>query len=146
MSARFILRNMIYFRDFFYLKLRNRYPAYTDELLKKESVNALLMALSGYYATLLGLLLIIGYKFNLLVKVNQDNELILRVIVPIVFLGPIFLLRYYFIIKFRDIPFEEHFVSTHQKDMKKRLISVCAFGYLSIYIFPTLLNHFLSLV
>jgi hypothetical protein len=137
---------MIYFRDFFYLKLRSRYPAYTDEILKKESVNGLLMVLSGYYATFLGLLLIIGYKFNLLIKETQDNELILRVIVPIVFLGPIFLLRYYFIIKFRDIPFEEHFINTHQKDVKRRLISVCAFGYLLIYLFPSLLNHFLSLV
>ena len=146
MASKFILKNMIYFRDFFYLKLRSRYPAYSDETLNKESVNALLMVLSGYYATFFGSLLIIGYKFNLLIPANQNNELILRVIVPIVFLGPIFLLRKYFIIKFRDIPFEEHFVSTHQKDVKKRLISVCAIGYLSIYLFTSLLNHFLSLV
>ena len=143
MPAKFILKNMIYFRDFFYLKLRSRYPAYNDETLNKESVNALLMVLSGYYATLLGSLLIIGYKFNMLIQANQDNELILRVVVPIVFLSPILLLRYYFINKFRDIPYEEYFVSTYQKEVKRRLVFVCAFGYLSIYLSTSLLTHFL---
>lgn len=104
------------------------------------------MALSGYYATFLSSLLITGYKFNLLIPLKQGNEVILRVIVPIVLLGPIFLLRYYFITKFRGIPFEEHFIETHQKHVKRKLISVCAFGYLSMYLFTSLLNHFLSLV
>lgn len=138
----FLAKNVISFRDFFFIKLSNRYPAFTENTLHKESINCLLMIFSGYYATFIAALLIILHKIRLITPVRPDNELFTRVVVGVLLIGPIFLIRKYMILKLSVIAVDKNQID--QKDTFKRIIGVCLFGYALIFIALPSLNYILA--
>lgn len=133
---------IIKFRDFFFLKLKNRYPAFTEHVLNKESVNCLLILFSGYYVALITILLIILHKFQIIKPVSAGNEFITRIIVGVLFIGPIFLIRRYMILKSGLISVDND--PRNQKKILKQMIVVCFSGYTIIFIVAPLLNYLLT--
>lgn len=146
MVLRTMYKNLIYFRDFFYLYLKNRYPSYSNETLNKESSIAIIMLLSGYYSTIIASLLLIFFKLNLLPKPNLNNTFLTKIVVAIILFGPLYIIMNFLTSKFTPIPVQEHLVLTHKNEIVKRLIIVFVFGYLSIFLVLSTLNYLLHLI
>ncbi len=141
--SKIIIKHIIDFRDFFYIKLNRRYPLYKEDMLHKESINALLMLLSGYYATIVTLLLIVLQKFKLVTPPSPGLNLKARLVVGILFIGPIFLIRRFMIKRLSKIEAKEHI--GNEDEMLRRIIAAGLLGYILIFAVPTVLDYLLRL-
>ncbi len=140
----FIYKNVVSFRDLFFIKLKSRYPSFNKETLNKDSLHCILILISGYYVSVIISVFIFLHKFSLVSKDISKYEFLAKIIFGIVILGPIFLFRNYLFSKFMAIPVDENRDINNQNNIIKRLIFVFIIGYASIYFFASATTYILS--
>jgi hypothetical protein len=84
------------------------------------------------------------HKFKIITPVSPENEMVTRLLVGLLFLGPIFLFRKYLIQKLGHIVVKKDV--NNQKKMLRRVIAVFVFGYALIFIALPFLNYLLTFI